>query len=110
VGREVVLTKDLLIFTVDLNEMDRDGRYVVASRWRVSSPRVPEVGERVWLHDADGEECEGIVATVGGRTVLIEPIWDSLKASSDLLVTGLPLVGAALAPIRLDCPPWDGKS
>jgi hypothetical protein len=62
--------KDDLIFEVDFNDRDRDGR-LKASRTFASSGRKPNVGEFVLAHDDEGNSCKGAVDEVRGSIVYI---------------------------------------
>lgn len=63
--------EDGLIFEVDFNDLDKDGR-LKASRSFATSGRKPAVGEAVLAHDDEGNECGGTVAEVRGSIVYVE--------------------------------------
>ncbi|MEA2494730.1 MAG: hypothetical protein QOJ29_2641 [Thermoleophilaceae bacterium] len=65
----------LLVFKADFNALDaEEGRYVIVGR---TGGVTPELDERVWLQDYEGNECYGRVAAVRERTILVEPDWDT---------------------------------
>lgn len=58
------------VLRVDFNGPWRDADLLVASRRR--NPEVGE-GEDVWLEDAEGSGCPGVVAAVEERVLLVQP-------------------------------------
>lgn len=74
--------EDTLIFEVDFNDRDGNGR-LKASRTFASSSRKPDVGETVVAQDDEGNQCEGTVADVNGSLVYIDldrTTWKRLTA------------------------------
>jgi hypothetical protein len=63
--------EDTLIFEVDFNDRDNEGR-LKASRTFASSARTPDVGEVVVTRDDEGHSCEGTVTEVNGSIVYID--------------------------------------
>jgi hypothetical protein len=82
--------EDGLIFEVDFNDRDRDGR-LVASRTFASSPRKPDVGETVLAHDDEGNRCEGTVSEVKDSIVYIDldrSTWQRLTVAETPVAVG----------------------
>jgi hypothetical protein len=87
---------DTLIFQVDFNNMDPDGR-VRGSFAHASSSRVPGVGERVVLVDEESNACWAVVLHVGQRILRFEMERATWTSGEDISATGIP----ALAEPRL---------
>lgn len=49
--------RDDLVFRVDFNNYDAEGRYVKGSLYHGLSRRIPRTHERVFLKDGEGNRC-----------------------------------------------------
>lgn len=87
------LTQSEPIFEVDFNNVAEGGRLIKASLRRAPQGWHPEVGDRVFLHDSDGESCWASVADVQAPMIFFEPD-DSTWVSESVEITGVPLVAA----------------
>jgi hypothetical protein len=69
-----------MTFRVDFNNIAGGGR-LKASLRRASPNRIPAIGERVCLHDAEGNACWAWIDEVREPIVLLKPDWDSWSAA-----------------------------
>lgn len=84
------ITPDVLIFRVDFNNVDAEG-HIKGSFAHASSRRVPDVGERVLLSDAEGNACWGIVTHVGSLTLRFAPDPATWTSGEELTASGVPV-------------------
>jgi hypothetical protein len=80
---------DVLIFRVDFNNLDANGR-VKGSFAHAISDRVPQEGERAILMDAEGNACWSVVTHVGARTLRFEMDLATWTSGEELSTSGVP--------------------
>lgn len=68
--------EDEIVLRVDFNNVASGGR-IKASLRHASSDRRPEPGETVYIHDDEGNACQGRVDDVREQIVVVEPDWSS---------------------------------
>jgi len=84
------ITQDIMIFRVDFNNMDASG-HVKGSFAHALSDRVPHLGERVLLCDAEGNACWSTVTHVGTLTLRFELDPVTWTSGDDMSASGVPL-------------------
>jgi hypothetical protein len=84
---------DVLIFQVDFNNVDSEGR-VKGTFAHAMSDRVPQQGEQVRLEDREGNGCWGVVAQVGSLTLRFRLELETWTSAEGLTAAGLPVASA----------------
>ena len=84
-----------LVFTVDFNAMDEQGRIKASIRF-ASSPEVPGIGEEVRLVDAELNTCLGRVDELRLPLIAVRPDPATWVPGVDLEVSG-PFSGAVFS-------------
>lgn len=83
------IEQDILIFRVDFNNVDARG-HVKGSLAHAISDRVPEVGDRAILTDAEGNACWSTVTHVGTMTLRFEMDLATWTSGEELSTSGVP--------------------
>jgi hypothetical protein len=78
------------IFRVDFNSVDPDSWLVLGAISDASPPRRPDLGERVWLVDGEGNGCAGIVRLVEDEIVHFELEEATWTQGETLSFNGIP--------------------
>jgi hypothetical protein len=77
-------SRELLLWA-DFNSVDADRRFVASLRF-ATTPAKPAKGERVRLHDDEGNSVVGVVEEIDGMIVRVRPdmaTWTSSDVSVD---------------------------
>jgi hypothetical protein len=87
--------QDELIFRVDFSNVRGD--LVKGVLPHASHPRVPAEGERVLLHDYEGNQCAAVVDGRRGPVVFFHLDETTWSAGEDVQATGIANSGRAMA-------------